>query len=65
MRSCAKHMRASIRKRLQGLGYEEVHEWGGHSCRIVDGAPDLMTAGEATQSLLAAKGRWASDVGNV
>lgn len=59
---CVKDMRASIRKRLlRGLGYKEVHEWGAHSCRI-GGATDFVATGEATQLLLQAKGRWASDV---
>ena len=59
-----KDMRVSIRERLQGLGYEGVHEWGAHSCRI-GGATDLLATGQATQLLLQAKGRWASDVGKI
>ena len=59
-----KDMRTCIRKRLRSLGYEAVHEWGAHSCRI-GGATDLMATGQATQLLLQAKGRWASDIGKV
>ncbi|KAL3894566.1 MAG: hypothetical protein SGPRY_013776, partial [Prymnesium sp.] len=57
-------MRACVQKRMLALGYEKVSEWGAHSCRI-GGATDLMATGQATQLLLQAKGRWASDVGKI
>lgn len=57
-------MRGCIRRRMEALGYSEASRWGAHSCRI-GGATDLVATGRASQVLLQAKGRWASDVGRI
>lgn len=57
-------MRALVRSRMALLGYEDVRQWGAHSCRI-GGATDLMSTGRASAVLLQAKGRWASDIGKI
>lgn len=57
-------MRQCVRRRMTALGYGNESEWGAHSCRI-GGATDLMATGQASQLLLQAKGRWASDVGKI
>jgi hypothetical protein len=46
------------------LGFEDRAQWGAHSARI-GGASDLAATGRASQILLQAKGRWASDVGKI
>ncbi|KAL1503442.1 hypothetical protein AB1Y20_011930 [Prymnesium parvum] len=57
-------MRALIRLRVRQLGYPDPHEWGAHSCRI-GGATDLTSTGRVSPLLLQAKGRWASDIGQI
>ena len=46
------------------LGHKERTQWGAHSARI-GGATDLASTGKASQLLLQAKGRWASDIGRI
>lgn len=46
------------------LGYGMRAHWGAHSGRI-GGATDLAATGRASQLLLQAKGRWASDIGRI
>lgn len=57
-------MRRCVRDRMRALGYANPRQWGAHSCRI-GGATDLMATGQASQILLQAKGRWASDIGRI
>lgn len=57
-------LRNLIRLRIAQLGYRKPHQWGAHSCRI-GGATDLASTGKASQLLLQAKGRWASDIGKI
>ena len=56
--------RCLIKKYARMLGYTVMSEWGAHSTRI-GGATDLASTGRCSPALLAAKGRWASDVGNI
>ena len=58
------HLRAFTRNCAAALGYAARHEWGAHSGRI-GGATDLAATGRASQLLLQAKGRWASDIGRI
>jgi hypothetical protein len=46
------------------LGFTTRAQWGAHSARI-GGATDLVATGKASQVLLQAKGRWASDIGKI
>ena len=55
--------RAVVRELVKALGYP-VKEFGAHSTRI-GGATDLAGTGRASQLLLQAKGRWASDIGKI
>ena len=57
-------MRRCVRERMHALGYADPRQWGAHSCRI-GGATVFMATGHASQILLQAKGRWASDVGKI
>ena len=57
-------LRALVQKRAASLGYADSRQWGAHSLRI-GGATDLASTGEASQLLLQAKGRWASDIGKI
>jgi len=57
-------MRALVRLRVRQLGYTNPFEWGAHSCRI-GGATDLTSTGHVSPLLLQAKGRWASDIGQI
>ena len=56
--------RALIQRFARIIGYLDARQWGAHSTRI-GGATDLASTGKCSQALLAAKGRWASDVGNI
>ena len=58
------HLRKFTRDCATVLGYSERAHWGAHSGRI-GGATDLAATGRATQLLLQAKGRWASDIGKI
>ncbi|KAL1499686.1 hypothetical protein AB1Y20_011883 [Prymnesium parvum] len=57
-------MRALVPLRVRQLGYPNPQDWGAHSCRI-GGATDLTSTGKASPLLLQAKGRWASDIGQI
>ena len=56
--------RALIQKYARAIGQTKMSEWGAHSTRI-GGATDLASSGKCSQALLAVKGRWASDIGNI
>ena len=56
------HLRSTVRKYAKALGHSNPHEWGAHSLRI-GGATDLASTGRASELVLKAKGRWASDIG--
>jgi hypothetical protein len=58
------HLREFTRECAAQLGYTERKQWGAHSARI-GGATDLASTGKASQLLLQAKGRWASDIGKI
>ena len=55
--------RAVVRELARALGHEPKH-FGAQSTRI-GGASDLAATGQASQLLLQAKGRWASDIGKI
>lgn len=55
------HLRSLVRRVAKRLGYPSKHEWGAHSLRV-GGATDLASTGKASELLLRARGRWASDV---
>ena len=57
-------MRGTVRKYAKALGYTAPKEWGAHSGRI-GGATDLASTGKASELVLRAKGRWASDIGAI
>ena len=57
-------LRGTIRRFAAALGYASRHEWGAHSARI-GGATDLAATNQASELLLKAKGRWASDIGAI
>jgi len=59
-----RHLRAAIHRHVRALGYERPEEFGAHSARI-GGATDLAATGKASELLLKAKGRWASDIGKI
>jgi hypothetical protein len=55
--------RSTVREVAKLLGFNPK-EFGAQSCRI-GGATDLAGTGRASQLLLQAKGRWASDIGAI
>lgn len=57
-------VRNTIRAYAAAIGYTTPSEWGAHSARI-GGATDLCSQGSCSEVLLAAKGRWASDIGKI
>ena len=57
-------VRATVRRYAANIGQGSAAEWGAHSLRI-GGATDLSATGKCSPALLAAKGRWASDIGNI
>ena len=57
------HYRVAVREAATLLG-ENPKDFGAHSTRI-GGASDLAGTGRASQLLLQAKGRWASDIGRI
>ena len=57
-------VRSTIRAYAAAIGYTNPHEWGAHSARI-GGATDLCSQGSCSEVLLAAKGRWGSDIGKI
>jgi hypothetical protein len=57
-------LRGFTRNCAAALGYTVRSHWGAHSGRI-GGATDLASTGKASQLLLQAKGRWASDIGTI
>ena len=59
-----KHMRAVAKTYAKAAGRADWELFGGHSARI-GGATDLCDAGKASEVLLKAKGRWASDIGKI
>lgn len=58
------HLRQFTRNCARRLGFTVRKQWGAHSGRI-GGATDLAATGSASQVLLQAKGRWASDIGRI
>ena len=54
----------SLVKRMASLLNLPAKEFGAHSARI-GGATDLSATGSASQVLLQAKGRWASDISRI
>jgi hypothetical protein len=58
------HLRKYTRDCAAALGYLIRKQWGAHSGRI-GGATDLASTGKASELLLKAKGRWASDIGRI
>ena len=56
--------RALIQRYDRIIGHTKMAEWGAHSARI-GGATELASSGRCSPALLAAKGRWASDIGNI
>ena len=50
-----------VRDCAGAIGYRDCRLWGAHSGRI-GGATDLASTGKASELLLKAKGRWASDI---
>ena len=57
-------VRAAVRRFAAIIGQKGTALWGAHSLRI-GGATDLSATGKCSPALLAAKGRWASDIGNI
>jgi len=57
-------VRNTIRSYAAAIGYTNPLEWGAHSARI-GGATDLCSQGSCSEVLLAAKGRWGSDIGKI
>ena len=57
-------LRKFVRDCAAALGFTVRKQWGAHSGRI-GGATDLAATGKASQLLLQAKGRWASDLGRI
>lgn len=57
-------LRKYVRDCAGVLGHTLRRQWGAHSARI-GGATDLASTGKASQLLLQAKGRWASDIGRI
>ena len=57
-------MRAVVQRYAGLIGQGSKSQWGAHSPRI-GGATDLATTDKCSPALLAAKGRWASDIGNI
>jgi hypothetical protein len=57
-------LRSAVRAYAAELGYGAASEWGAHSMRI-GGATDLVATGGCSEVLLAAKGRWGSDIGKI
>jgi hypothetical protein len=57
-------LRVAVRMYAAELGYGSESEWGAHSMRI-GGATDLVATGGCSEVLLAAKGRWGSDIGKI
>ena len=57
-------LRKTTRSMAALLGYTTSSEWGAHSARI-GGATDLAATGKASELVLKAKGRWASDIGAI
>ena len=57
-------MRATVQRYAQLIGQGTAAQWGAHSPRI-GGATDLAATDKCSPALLAAKGRWASDIGNI
>ena len=55
-------LRKHVRDCAAAIGYPKRNQWGAHSGRI-GGATDLASTGKASELLLKAKGRWASDIG--
>lgn len=54
-------LRTLVKTVAASIGLTRGSEWGAHSMRI-GGATDLVSTGKASQVLLQAKGRWASDI---
>ena len=57
-------LRRYVRDCAAAIGFIVRKQWGAHSGRI-GGATDLAATGKASQLLLQAKGRWASDLGRI
>ena len=57
-------LRKYVRDCAAAIGFIIRKQWGAHSGRI-GGATDLAATGKASQLLLQAKGRWASDLGRI
>ena len=57
-------LRKHVRDCAAAIGYPKRKQWGAHSGRI-GGATDLAATGKASELLLKAKGRWASDIGKI
>jgi hypothetical protein len=57
-------LRGVIQKYAKWAGRADWKSFGGHSARI-GGATDLAEKGKASEVLLRAKGRWASDIGAI
>ena len=57
-------LRELVRARMRDIGYNNRNEWGAHSMRI-GGATDLASTGDTSPLLLQARGRWASDIGQI
>ena len=57
-------LRNLIRRYAHLIGQKQLSQWGAHSFRI-GGATDLAATDKCSPALLAAKGRWASDIGNI
>ena len=57
-------LRKHVRDCAAAIGYPKRKQWGAHSGRI-GGATDLAATGKASELLLKAKGRWASDIGRI
>ena len=57
-------LRATIRRYVKLIGLDRCSQFGAHSARI-GGATDIAATGEASELLLRAKGRWASDIGAI
>ena len=57
-------IRATIQRYARLIGETDMSQWGAHSARI-GGATDLAATNKCSQALLLAKGRWASDIGNI
>ena len=57
-------VRTTIQRYARLIGETDMSQWGAHSARI-GGATDLAATNQCSQALLLAKGRWASDIGNI